>query len=557
MERSYISQITKTLSASFLFTIFSSGVAIAENKTEENHYQNYLALKTNLLSGAFWSPSLSLEVPTVNNHWTLDLTGEYMNWDAWQDQKWRHWTIQPEVRYWFKESFNHWFLGAHALVGEYNVGNLKHNQPFFTKALRNLKDYRYQGDFFGGGLGIGYAWQFSRHWGLSTELGFGYMRMNADKFECAECERLVDQDIKHDYLGPTKAALNLVYRFNRKKEQAPEEPQIIEIPEKPVLAPHFIYVRPVAEVVKNRSLEGQAFIEFEMNKTDIQPDRANNRKELGKIIASIDSVRNNPDTKINQLTIKGYASPDGPYDKNAKLAKGRTEALSNYVRKLYKFDRNAIATSSEPEDWEGFRRLVNASDLPHRQELMNIIDNKNLNVDQKEARIKKLYPNDYDLMRKDILMRLRHSDYVIKYVIRSYTSAEEIREVFKTRPSNLSLAEFYNAAEGYTEGTEEFNNIFRTAVQYYPDDEAANLNAANANMAEGNMLQARKHLEHAGDSRESMYARGIYYALGRNYDEALREFRKAQAAGIDESAKMIEQIIKILDWERAWLNTDR
>lgn len=554
MKLSIIKQISNSLSATLLpIFLFSYSSAMAENRGDKPQYRDYLAIKTNLLSGAFLTPSLSFEVPAINDHWTIDLTGEYNNWNAWDEQKWKHWTVQPELRYWFSEAFNHWFMGVHALGGEYNFGHLNHRLPFFWGDLRDMKNYRFQGSFFGGGLGVGYAWQWTRHWGLSAEVGFGYMRMKADKFECTECERKVEEDIKYNYVGPTKAALNLVYRFNKEKA-APviEEIEPVQIPEKPVLAPYYLFVRPVAEVVKDRSLEGQAFIEFEVNKTDIQPDRADNRKELGKIIASIDSVRNNPDTKISMLSIKGYASPDGPYDKNAILAKGRTEELSKYVRKLYKFDNKTISTSSEPEDWEGFRRLVDESDLPHRAELLDIINSKNLNVDQKEARIKKLYPNDYDIMRNDILMRLRHSDYVIKYTIRSYTSVEEIREVLKTRPSNLSLAEFYTAAEGYTEGTEEFNNIFLTAVQFYPSDEAANLNAANAQMSEGNLAQARRHLERAGDGKEARYARGIYNALCGDYETALAYLRDSQAAGIDEATKLINQINDLKDWESNW-----
>lgn len=518
---------------------------------DEKPYRTVAALKTNLLSDAFLTPSLSLEVP-FNGHWTLDLTGEFNNWNAWDEQKWRHWTVQPELRYWFTESFNHWFVGLHALGGELNFGNLKNELPFMSSVLKDMDKYRYQGSFLGAGLGLGYAWQWGKHWGMSAELGMGYMNLKTDEYECKGCQHLVAEDTKHNYFGPTKAALNLIYRITQDKPvPVVEEIEPVVIPERPSLSPSYLYVRPVAEVVKDRSLEGQAFIEFEVNKTDIQPTRANNQVELGKIIASIDSVRNNPDTKINQLSIKGFASPDGPYDKNVILAKGRTEELSRYVNKLYKFDRGTITTSYEAEDWEGFRRLVDASALPHRNEILRIIDDNKLSLDQKEASIKK-FTQDYDLMREDILMRLRHSDYAIKYVIRSYTSPEEIRQVLRTRPGNLSLAEFYTAAEGYTEGTEEFNQIFLTAVQFYPSDEAANLNAANTHMAEGNLAQARRHLERAGESKEAVYARGIYNALAGNYEDALTLLNSARSLGIDEAARLIEEVQRLYDWEKAW-----
>lgn len=541
---------SKKLGMTALLLLCAHSYVMASSNDSEKPYTTIAAVKTNLLSDAFGVPSLSLELP-LNSHWTFDLTGEYNNWETWNDEKWRHWTVQPEARYWIKESFDGWFLGIHALGGEYNFGNWAHKMPFFNGLFKQADENRLQGTFLGGGLGFGYAWQWTKHWGLSAELGMGYMNMKGDMFQCKECQHKLEDDFNHNYFGPTKAAVNLVYRFTKDKPVTVKEEPIV-IPDRPELLPNFVYVRPVAEVVKDRSLEGQAFIEFEMNKTDIQPDRANNRTELRKITASIDSVRNNPDTKINHLSIKGFASPDGPYDKNVKLAKGRTEELSRYVSNLYKFDRGTISTSYEAEDWEGLRKLVDASDLPHRVELLGIIDNTKLNVDQKEAKIKKDYADDYDLMRKDILMRLRHSDYVIKYVIRSYTSPEEIREVLNTRPGNLSLAEFYTAAEGYTEGSDEFNKVFLTAVQFYPSDEAANLNAANTHMAEGNLPQARRHLERAGDSKEAVYARGIYNALCGNYQDALSLLNEAKNMGVNEAGKFIEQVERQYQWTKTW-----
>ena len=179
------------------------------------------------------------------------------------------------------------------------------------------------------------------------------------------------------------------------------------------------------------------------------------------------------------------------------------------------------------------------------------MDNKKLTLDQKEIRIKE-FADDYDTMRGDILKRLRHSDYVISYTIDSYTSAEDIRKVLNTRPGNLSLAEFYTAAEGYTEGSEEFNNIFLTAVKYYPNDEAANLNAANAYMANGQLAEARRHLEKAGKSGEALYARGVYQALTGNYTEAVDYLKQANNAGIEGANELISTVQNRMEWEKQW-----
>ena len=73
----------------------------------------------------------------------------------------------------------------------------------------------------------------------------------------------------------------------------------------------------------------------------------------------------------------------------------------------------------------------------------------------------------------------------------------------------------------------------------YPDDEVANLNAANAAMSRGDMVSARKYLDKAGNSGASNYARGIYEALNKNFEAAIRWFDKAK--GVPQAAEAAKQ----------------
>ena len=72
--------------------------------------------------------------------------------------------------------------------------------------------------------------------------------------------------------------------------------------------PHLVFVAPKAEARKERKLEGQAYIDFPVDKTTIYPDYRRNRTELAKIRATIDSVRLDNDITINSVWLKGYAS---------------------------------------------------------------------------------------------------------------------------------------------------------------------------------------------------------------------------------------------------------
>lgn len=315
--------------------------------------------------------------------------------------------------------------------------------------------------------------------------------------------------------------------------------------EPPVYRPEFVYVRPEAEKVKSRSLNGSAYIDFVVNRTDIRPDYRRNQVELGKIQATIDSVKNDADITITSVFIKGYASPEGAYAANERLAKGRTESLKAYVQNLYHFDASLMKTAFEPEDWEGLEAYVQQSSLANKDEILDIIHSDEA-PDRKDQSIKRRFPKDYRILLTECYPSLRHSDYEVAYTIRTYTDVEEIKRIFRTSPQKLSLDEFYHLAEQYEPGTEAFNEVFETAVRMYPDDTQANLNAANAAMQKDEIKRAAQYLQKAGDSAEAVYARGVQAAQSGDYPAALEYLKQAKNQGISQAETAIEVIEKMI-----------
>ena len=200
-----------------------------------------------------------------------------------------------------------------------------------------------------------------------------------------------------------------------------------------VFSPNLLYVRPQTEAVKVRSLEGSAFIDFPVDKTVIYADYRRNTVELGKIEATIDSVRNDTDITITGVWLKGFASPESPYSHNTELAIGRTAALKKHIEQLYSFADSIIVTDYEPEDWEGLRRYVEKSDLIHRTEILAMIDS-DMNPDAKEAKIKLTYPDEYRFLLRNCYPALRHTDYRISYNIRTYSDVAEIIRIMGESP---------------------------------------------------------------------------------------------------------------------------
>lgn len=308
-----------------------------------------------------------------------------------------------------------------------------------------------------------------------------------------------------------------------------------------VFEPLFVYVQPEVETVKTRNVKGSAFIDFPVNQTIIYPEYRNNPSELKKIQQTIDVVKNDPDTRITAISIKGYASPEGSYANNTRLAKGRTEALKKYVQELYHFDPSIFTTAYEPEDWEGLERYVEASDLADKKGILELIAGDE-EPDRKDASIKRRYPDTYAFLLKNCYPALRHSDYTVEYIVRSYTDVEEAKRIMKTAPGKLSLQEFYTIANTYESGTPAYNEVFETAVRMYPDDETANLNAANVAMNKRDLTAAHKYLEKAGTGKEAEYARGVLAALEGNYAEAQNHLQQAKAMGVSEADNCLKQI---------------
>lgn len=175
-----------------------------------------VAIKNNLVWDGLKTPNLSLEL-AMGRKWTLD-THVGMNFflyttdptsPKYKNTKWSHWMVQPEVRYWFCDVFNGWFVGAHLHGGLFNVGGI--DIPFVLQNKDHImKDHRYEGGFYGAGASVGYQWILSDRFNIEASLGAGYARILYDKYRCTTCGNRLGEG-NADYLGPTRATVSLIY----------------------------------------------------------------------------------------------------------------------------------------------------------------------------------------------------------------------------------------------------------------------------------------------------------------------------------------------------------
>ena len=94
----------------------------------------------------------------------------------------------------------------------------------------------------------------------------------------------------------------------------------------------------------------------------------------------------------------------------------------------------------------------------------------------------------------------------------------------------------------YPVGSDEYNEVFNTAVRMFPDDATANLNAANSAMQRNDLTLAEKYLRKAGNSGEAILARGILAMLKGDRATAERLMKQAKELGIAAADQNLKEL---------------
>lgn len=189
-----------------IITLTLLGCAVSFSAESQN-----LAVKTNLLSDAFAVPEAAVEFAFADK-WSAELGANFIDWKIGEGVR-KHWFVRPGARYWFCERFAGHFIGLDLMAGEFNFGNIDNNIKFLNNDFRGLRDKRYQGWGAGAGIAYGYTWMLSKHWSVEATLGVGWLYTRYDVYPCASCGRKLRSGAVHNYVGPTKAGINLIYIF--------------------------------------------------------------------------------------------------------------------------------------------------------------------------------------------------------------------------------------------------------------------------------------------------------------------------------------------------------
>ena len=240
----------------------------------------------------------------------------------------------------------------------------------------------------------------------------------------------------------------------------------------------------------------EANIKFLIQQATLRQSELKNNsvQEFVKLLEQINNDREG--LNLKDVEVSAYASPDGGYDLNDKLAAQRQKNTQQYVEqqlKKAKLSDAAVDAKYTAEDWDGFQELVKASNIQDKDVILRVLSMYK-DPQEREQQIKNISAAFRELA-DGILPQLRRSRMIINYETVG-RSDEQIKDQFKADASKLSVEELLYAAT-LTEDANEKENIYKTTARVYPNDGRAYNNLASLEYAKGNFDAAKKYVEQA------------------------------------------------------------
>ncbi len=128
---------------------------------------------------------------------------------------------------------------------------------------------------------------------------------------------------------------------------------------------------------------------FELDKSNINTAFRDNGEKLNRIVEMMDYIQKDSYLEVEKIRIVGAASPEGPYDRNERLAASRVKSLKDYIQSRVPINEKTFETIAIAEAWVDARAAIAASNRTDKEELLTIIDNTP-DANKREAMLRKL-----------------------------------------------------------------------------------------------------------------------------------------------------------------------
>ena len=309
------------------------------------------------------------------------------------------------------------------------------------------------------------------------------------------------------------------------------------------------------------SQKQEAAVKFLIGQANLRGSELNS-KNVQDFIATLKNIKSDEQSLVlNNIEVSAYASPDGAYAMNEKLAEKRGEASENYVNQQLKKAQLSTNVDSKytAEDWEGFQELVSQSNLQDKDIIIRVLSMYQ-DPEQREREIRNVAVV-YKELADAVLPELRRARMVINYDVIG-RSDDAILALIDGDASKLSVEELIYAANILVSADAKKEEIFKKAVELYPNDYRAYNNLGELSMKKGDFDNAQYYFRQAlgvnANAAEPNVNMGMiaiqnsqfedaemYIAKGvdaNNFDEALGHLYVAQGKYNQATAKMMKSV---------------
>ena len=239
----------------------------------------------------------------------------------------------------------------------------------------------------------------------------------------------------------------------------------------------------------------EANIKFLIQQANLRKSElANNSvQEFVKMLQRINADRQG--LNLENVEVSAYASPDGGFSINDKLAAERQKNSEQYVnQELNRIQMKAnVDAKYTAQDWEGFQELVKASDIQDKEVILRVLS-MDKDPEEREQQIKNI-SSAFRELADGILPQLRRARLTINYETVG-RSDDQILAQIKQDATKLSIEELLYGAN-LKEDLGEKEDIYKLATEIYPSDARAYNNLATIQYARGNYKAADQYIQKA------------------------------------------------------------
>lgn len=273
----------------------------------------------------------------------------------------------------------------------------------------------------------------------------------------------------------------------------------------------------------------EANIKFLVNQANLRRSELKNNsvQEFVAMLKRINADREK--LNIRNVEVQAYASPEGGFSFNDKLAGKRQNTSEAYVKSQLK--QTGVATGIDAhytaQDWDGFQKLVQASNIQDKDVILRVLSMYK-DPEQREQQIRNM-SEAFRELADGILPELRRSRLTINYETIG-RSDEQIKTQYATDATKLGVEEmlYYATLEDSMAKKEE---IYKRTAEYYDKDYRALNNLATLAFRKGDEMEATRYLERAlrvnPQAPEALANLGIMELVNGNVKEAETSIAKA------------------------------